>query len=68
MPTRWTVKDDEFEANNRRSNKVLEFGGRQMTLAQWQDTLNFPRGLLSQRLRIGWSVERALTTPLGGGV
>lgn len=49
------------QARNRRNNRLLAYKGRTMCLSQWDEELGHPRGCLTQRLRLGWSVERALT-------
>lgn len=58
---RWaTVRE---QSRNRRSNVVLTHAGRTMCVKDWANTLGIPRTTLKNRLREGWSVERALTTP-----
>lgn len=52
------------QANNRRNNSLISFKGRTLTIAQWERELGFKAGQLGQRLYKGWSVERALTTPI----
>jgi hypothetical protein len=60
---RWT--DAMTQANNRPTyNRPLTFGGRTMNVEQWNRHLGFPRGLVRKRLFRGWSVRRALTTPV----
>jgi len=56
---RWATKRDQ--ANNRRSNVVLEFAGRKQTMQQWCDELGLKIGTVWARLNRGWSVDRALT-------
>lgn len=55
--------DAQAQANNRSSNRVVEFDGKTMTLAEWGRDTGLGR-TLEARLRHGWSVERALTEPL----
>lgn len=59
---RWASKLEQD--NNRRTNRFLELNGKRMTLAQWARSLNINVVSLSSRLRKGWSVEKALTTPI----
>lgn len=56
---RWaTYKEQQ---NNRRNNVFLEYNGERHTLAEWEEKLNMNRGLLKNRIKNGWNVERALT-------
>lgn len=59
--TRWATKREQ--SNNRRNNRILEFNGERMTVSQWTQKLGFREQTLRARLRVGWSVERALTQP-----
>ena len=58
---RWV--DHRTQANNRRSNVFIEYGGKRMTAAQWEVDKGFPRCVISCRLKRGWSVEDAIMTP-----
>ncbi len=51
------------QGNNRRTNHVLEFGGRQQTITQWARERGLSKITMRGRLARGWSVERALTVP-----
>lgn len=60
---RWATK---AEQNQHRSSVLqLTHAGRTMNATQWAAELGMSANTLRSRLRIGWSVERALTTPLG---
>jgi len=53
------------QARNKRNNVWLTHGGRTMILADWAKELGMDKGVLRARLKeYGWTVERALTTPL----
>jgi hypothetical protein len=59
---RWaTVRE---QAQNRRSNVMVEFRGERKVLAEWARQMGVSRQALRYRLRHGWSVERALTVPM----
>lgn len=59
---RWATQKQQ--ANNRRVNKRHEYNGRNLTLSEWSDLTGLPYGTLSQRLdKLGWSIDKALTTP-----
>lgn len=49
------------QANNRRSNKLITALGRTQTLAQWCRETGLRREKISNRLKRGWSEERAVT-------
>lgn len=48
----------------KRCSKFLEFRGRRLSVTQWADELNIDRVTLISRLKMGWTVERALSTPV----
>jgi hypothetical protein len=57
---RWaTVKE---QRNNSRQNRVLEYGGVQLTLSQWSERTGIESSTVSARIRAGWTVEEAMTT------
>lgn len=57
---KWATPKEQ--ANNRRSNCIIEFGGKSQTMAQWADETGIKWGTLYNRLKSGWTTERALTT------
>jgi len=54
----WATK--EQQANNRKNNRLIEFGGEVMTLAQWSTKTGIPAATIARRIDRGWDVERAL--------
>lgn len=58
---RWETPKQQ--ANNRRSSRILEAFGRTQTLQQWADEFDIHHTTILYRLRKGWNVERAITTP-----
>lgn len=57
----WATHTDQM--NNTRSNRILTHAGLSLTVTQWRRKLGFNRGTITGRLRLGWSVEKILTTP-----
>jgi hypothetical protein len=55
--------DATEQANNRRSNRKLEWQGRKLTLAQWACETGLKSATISDRIGRGWTIDRALTTP-----
>lgn len=46
-------------------NRLLEFNGKKMCMAQWADDLGLAYSTLANRLNVlGWTVEKALSTPV----
>jgi hypothetical protein len=61
---RWATKTEQ--SRNKRNNRWLDYKGERRLLVDWAKVLgfdNFGIQLLSNRLRRGWSVERAFSTP-----
>lgn len=60
---RWATQREQ--QSNRRDNHLLTHEGVTKTMSEWNRHLNFPIGLICQRLRVlKWDVAKALTTPL----
>ena len=60
---RWaTLKQ---QANNRRTNVLLEYNGETRTLSEWADYMGFPYTTIQGRWHNGWSIEDILCTPYG---
>lgn len=58
---RWVSRRDQL--NNTRINRRIAFRGETKTVAEWARELGLNDRTLRTRLRIGWTVERAFTTP-----
>ena len=58
---RWATKAEQVR--NCRSNRLISFRGRTLTLAQWAEETGMHRETISGRLDDGWSPARALTEP-----
>lgn len=60
---RWA--NEVTQANNRRNSVYLTVGNETHTIAEWTKIYNLPKGLISSRIhKLGWDVEKAITTPL----
>lgn len=59
---RWATR--QVQDNNRTNNRRLEYYGWSLTVAEWAWLLKVNRQLILGRLKDGWSIEEALTTPL----
>ncbi len=63
---RWATLVEQ--TNNRRTNRILELGGKKMTMAQWAVLTGLKYPVIQGRLRLGWTIERTLTTPSRGSL
>lgn len=60
---RWATRIEN--CNNRRDNVLIEWRGEALTVPEWSRRTGVGKHPLWHRLfRLGWSVERALTTPV----
>ena len=55
------------QARNRRTTKWVEWQGRKMSLAEAAEIAGLPYKQVHFRLKHGWDLEKALTTPLKHG-
>lgn len=62
-PTNCRWVDQKTQANNKRSNRLISHNGSTKTLAQWASETGINAETIADRLRHGWSVERALNEP-----
>lgn len=59
---RWATRHEQNR--NMRSNVLLTLDGETMCIADWAERTGLIRETIHGRLRMGWSVERALTEPV----
>ena len=60
---RWATAKEQ--CRNRRGNRFIEWRGARRTVAECAELAGLPQDTVHHRLDAGWSVDRALTTPLG---
>lgn len=51
----------KVNANNRRSNRIVEYNGRKQTFKMWSIELGINHNTLFSRLNMGWSIDEAFT-------
>lgn len=61
---RWALPD--VQARNKRGLRLITFRGETLCLADWASRIGLKPMTIAQRLKMGWSVEQALTAPLRG--
>ena len=57
---RWATYKEQ--ARNTRSNRILEFRGEKLCLSEWEEKTGIKRATIAMRLRLGWPIDKALTT------
>ncbi len=58
----WATRVEQQRNTTR--NHFLTHGGSTLTISAWSEKLGWPPYVIGLRLRRGWAVEKALTTPL----
>lgn len=59
---RWVTQKEQ--QNNKRSNHKIKYNGEIRNLSEWADMYGIGRTTLRERLKCGWSIEKALSTPV----
>lgn len=60
---RWATQKQQHR--NKRSNRIITYKGTSMCFQAWADHLNMSKHTLHTRLnQLGWSMERAVNTPV----
>lgn len=61
---RWATTEEQ--ANNRTDNHRITYNGKTQTISRWAEELGFSHYTIRSRLnQLGWTVEEALSTPVG---
>lgn len=63
-PFNCTWANAKTQANNRTNNHLIYFNNQTHTLSEWAEIIKINRSTLWYRLKRGWTVERAFTTPV----
>lgn len=59
---RWATRVEQ--AYNRRTNRLITHQGESLPLGMWAERVGLRRRTVEGRIRSGWTVERALSTPV----
>lgn len=59
---RWVTRSENDR--NRRNNTLIEYKGERRVLTELSETFRIPADTLQWRIKTGWDLERALTTPV----
>lgn len=58
---RWV--DYKVQNNNLSTSVKIYYNGKEQSVGDWANEIGVTKKCLSERLRRGWTIERALTTP-----
>lgn len=59
---RWATKSEQNR--NKRNNRLLTYDGETRCIQEWAEHLGICPGTIYMRLKLGWSAEETLTTPI----
>ena len=60
---RWVTMKEQ--TRNKSSNRLLTYNGKTQCIVDWANELKIDRRTITKRIdKLGWSVEKALSTPL----
>lgn len=59
---RWATRKEQ--ANNKRVTRYLTFNGVTKSVSEWSDMVGIHSKTILKRINLGWTTERALTTPV----
>lgn len=63
---RWaTYKEQSTHKRVAANARLVHWNGKCRTLSSWSRQIGIPVGTLTKRFGAGWSIRRAMTTPLG---
>lgn len=54
----WATRQEQ--SNNKRSNRLVTYGGQTLTITQWARELGIPPMTIHNRIKRGWSIQDAL--------
>lgn len=60
---RWITRREQ--TRNTRANRVLEYQGRNLCLSALAQEAGMSAATLWRRLKLGWDIDKAMTTPVG---
>lgn len=63
-PSNCRFTNARVQANNKTNNVLITFNGKTQTLAEWSRETGIQEGTIRFRMKSGWSVRDALTTPV----
>lgn len=62
-PSNCRLATIQEQNNNRCTKHLLTYNGEVHSITEWNNIMGYPDGLIDNRIRKGWSEERAISTP-----
>lgn len=63
-PDNCRIADRKMQTRNKYNNRIIEYNGRSMCLADWSEATGLSYSCLISRIgKLKWPIEKALTTP-----
>lgn len=59
---KWATMKEQ--SRHRRNSRLVEYNGKAQCISAWAEELGVREGLLRDRLRANWSIEKAFNTPV----
>lgn len=53
-----------IQNNNKSGNRIVNYGGEELTLAEFARKCNIPYRIVNQRIQRGWDIRRIVSTPV----
>jgi len=60
---RWATRQEQ--AYNKTNTRYLEFDGEIKSQAEWSKILGIKQSTIHRRIKLGWDIDKALSTPAG---
>lgn len=57
--------NSKIQNTHKSDNRILEYNGKSQTITEWAREVGIKKQTLFRRINSGWSIEDALTTPVG---
>lgn len=61
---RWSSRKEN--CRNQRRTRLITARGEQLPIGEWAERLGASAAVIAERLKAGWTVDRAVTVPVGG--
>lgn len=64
FPDNWRWATNKINSRNKRNNIIINYNNKKQCLIEWSEETGIKASVISVRLKRGWSIKKALTTPV----